>query len=146
MTTFNLTRRSTLALGAALGLAGFAGAALAETTILNVSYDPTRELYQEFNAAFAKHWKAKAGESRRDRARQQDRPHGLGDDGQGRELQRTDRTCPIRAVRKRARSRQEARCDGWKGLTARNAEPVDPVIRTTHSGQSIVECGFLTGT
>jgi sulfate transport system substrate-binding protein len=51
-----------LALGASLGLATFAGAALAETTILNVSYDPTREFYQEFNAAFAKHWKAKAGE------------------------------------------------------------------------------------
>jgi sulfate transport system substrate-binding protein len=30
-------------------------------TLLNVSYDPTRELYQEFNAAFAKHWKAKTG-------------------------------------------------------------------------------------
>ena len=30
-------------------------------TILNVSYDPTRELYQEFNAAFAKHWKATGG-------------------------------------------------------------------------------------
>jgi len=35
----------------------------ADTTLLNVSYDPTRELYQEFNAAFAKHWKAKTGES-----------------------------------------------------------------------------------
>jgi sulfate/thiosulfate-binding protein len=31
------------------------------TTLLNVSYDPTRELYQEFNAAFAKHWKEKTG-------------------------------------------------------------------------------------
>ncbi|MFY8095995.1 MAG: sulfate ABC transporter substrate-binding protein [Niveispirillum sp.] len=30
--------------------------------ILNVSYDPTRELYKEFNAAFAKHWKATTGE------------------------------------------------------------------------------------
>lgn len=30
--------------------------------ILNVSYDPTRELYQEFNAAFAKHWLAKTGQ------------------------------------------------------------------------------------
>nr|WP_305080029.1 sulfate ABC transporter substrate-binding protein [Nitrospira sp. KM1] len=30
-------------------------------SLLNVSYDPTRELYQEFNAAFAKYWKAKAG-------------------------------------------------------------------------------------
>ena len=35
---------------------------LADTSILNVSYDPTRELYQDFNAAFAKYWKAKAGE------------------------------------------------------------------------------------
>jgi sulfate transport system substrate-binding protein len=30
--------------------------------LLNVSYDPTRELYQEYNAAFAKHWKDKTGE------------------------------------------------------------------------------------
>ena len=30
-------------------------------TILNVSYDPTRELYQEFNEAFAKYWQAKTG-------------------------------------------------------------------------------------
>jgi hypothetical protein len=31
------------------------------------------------------------------------------------------------------------------GRTARNAEPVDPAIRTTHKGQSIVECVLLTG-
>jgi len=37
--------------------------AQADTTLLNVSYDPTRELYQEFNAAFAKHWRAKTGET-----------------------------------------------------------------------------------
>ncbi|MBS0299208.1 MAG: sulfate ABC transporter substrate-binding protein [Proteobacteria bacterium] len=36
--------------------------ALAEKTLLNVSYDPTRELYQEFNTAFAKHWQAKNNE------------------------------------------------------------------------------------
>lgn len=30
----------------------------AETTLLNVSYDPTRELYSEYNAAFSKHWQA----------------------------------------------------------------------------------------
>ena len=30
-------------------------------TLLNVSYDPTRELYAEFNTAFAKHWKARTG-------------------------------------------------------------------------------------
>ena len=35
----------------------------AQKTLLNVSYDPTRELYQNFNAAFAKYWKAKSGES-----------------------------------------------------------------------------------
>ena len=32
-------------------------------TILNVSYDPTRELYQDFNAAFARQWKAKTGDT-----------------------------------------------------------------------------------
>jgi len=32
-------------------------------TLLNVSYDPTRELYQEFNIAFAKYWKGKTGDS-----------------------------------------------------------------------------------
>src|SRR5690242_11161494 len=37
-------------------------AAVAEVTLLNVSYDPTRELYQAFNAAFAKYWKKKGGE------------------------------------------------------------------------------------
>ncbi len=36
---------------------------LAETTLLNVSYDPTRELYQDFNSAFAKYWKNKSGET-----------------------------------------------------------------------------------
>jgi sulfate/thiosulfate transport system substrate-binding protein len=34
-----------------------------DVTILNVSYDPTRELYQEYNAAFAKYWKAKTGQN-----------------------------------------------------------------------------------
>ncbi len=33
-----------------------------EITLLNVSYDPTRELYREFNTAFAKHWKEKTGD------------------------------------------------------------------------------------
>jgi sulfate transport system substrate-binding protein len=37
--------------------------AMADTvSLLNVSYDPTRELYQEFNASFAKYWKAKSGQ------------------------------------------------------------------------------------
>ena len=34
----------------------------AEITLLNVSYDPTRELYQDFNAAFSKFWLAKTGD------------------------------------------------------------------------------------
>jgi len=34
----------------------------ADKEILNVSYDPTRELYQEFNKAFAKHWEQKTKE------------------------------------------------------------------------------------
>ena len=34
----------------------------ASVSLLNVSYDPTRELYVEFNAAFAKHWKAQTGQ------------------------------------------------------------------------------------
>ena len=33
-----------------------------EVSLLNVSYDPTRELYQDFNAAFAAQWKAKTGQ------------------------------------------------------------------------------------
>ena len=37
--------------------------AFADTTLLNVSYDPTRELYSEFNAAFAADWKAQTGET-----------------------------------------------------------------------------------
>ncbi|HKH43552.1 MAG TPA: sulfate ABC transporter substrate-binding protein [Thermoanaerobaculia bacterium] len=45
----------------ALLLAGATSFA-ATVKLLNVSYDPTRELYQEFNAAFAKHWKAKTGQ------------------------------------------------------------------------------------
>ena len=35
----------------------------AQTALLNVSYDPTRELYQDFNAAFAKYWQAKTGKT-----------------------------------------------------------------------------------
>ena len=40
----------------------FSIAVAADLTLLNVSYDPTRELYQEFNAAFAKQWAAKTGD------------------------------------------------------------------------------------
>ncbi|HXE38945.1 MAG TPA: substrate-binding domain-containing protein, partial [Azonexus sp.] len=39
------------------------GTAFAQTTLLNVSYDPTRELYKDFNAAFNQHWQAKTGQT-----------------------------------------------------------------------------------
>jgi len=55
--------RSRLAVAALAAVALCAPAAAAEVALLNVSYDPTRELYQDFNAAFAKHWKATTGET-----------------------------------------------------------------------------------
>jgi sulfate/thiosulfate transport system substrate-binding protein len=55
--------RSTLAAVAAVGFTTVAASAvLADTTLLNVSYDPTRELYKAVNQAFAKDWQAKTGE------------------------------------------------------------------------------------
>src|SRR4029453_8230537 len=47
-----------LAVAATVGLS-----AQSRVTLLNVSYDPTRELYQEVNAAFAKAWQAKTGQA-----------------------------------------------------------------------------------
>ena len=58
--TFSPLRRTLLALALATGVVGTAAA---QTTLLNVSYDPTRELYQEFNPEFARHWKAQTGET-----------------------------------------------------------------------------------
>ncbi len=55
----HLPRLASAAL-AALALAGSAAAKSIE--LLNVSYDPTRELYVEYNAAFAAHWKTKTGD------------------------------------------------------------------------------------
>ena len=59
-----LTSRRALALGIAAGVLAASAAATAQTSVslLNVSYDPTREFYQEFNAAFIKHWKTQAGQ------------------------------------------------------------------------------------
>jgi sulfate/thiosulfate transport system substrate-binding protein len=45
-----------------VAIAALATPAVAQT-LLNVSYDPTRELYQDFNAAFVKYWKAKTGQT-----------------------------------------------------------------------------------
>jgi sulfate/thiosulfate-binding protein len=63
---FGRKLKSTYALAAiilAAGVAFGAGAArAAQITLLNVSYDPTRELYEAVNAQFAKDWKAKTGD------------------------------------------------------------------------------------
>jgi sulfate/thiosulfate transport system substrate-binding protein len=48
---------------AAVALAAFSASVAADTSLLNVSYDPTRELYEEYNASFAKYWKQKTGET-----------------------------------------------------------------------------------
>ena len=57
--------KSALTFVVAAALAAVAGAtvASADTSLLNVSYDPTRELYKAINAAFADDWKAKTGET-----------------------------------------------------------------------------------
>jgi sulfate transport system substrate-binding protein len=47
---------------ATIGLLVAAPIARADITLLNVSYDPTRELYQDFNPAFARAWQAKGGD------------------------------------------------------------------------------------
>ena len=59
-----MNRRKLLSVLALVALAAGAThvpAARAADTLLNVSYDPTRELYEDYNAAFAKYWKAKTG-------------------------------------------------------------------------------------
>ena len=57
-------RRHLLSLVATAALASTALGAFAQqsVTLLNVSYDPTRELYAEYNPLFIKHWKAKTGQ------------------------------------------------------------------------------------
>jgi sulfate transport system substrate-binding protein len=64
MTQANWKRRLLLAMASSV-LMGGAGAAAqaAEVTLLNVSYDPTRELYSDFNKSFAAHWKKKTGDT-----------------------------------------------------------------------------------
>lgn len=51
----------TILMTLAVAAAAILPAGAQSTELLNVSYDPTRELYTEFNAAFAKHWKEKTG-------------------------------------------------------------------------------------
>ncbi|RZL10939.1 MAG: sulfate ABC transporter substrate-binding protein [Rubrivivax sp.] len=65
ISTRRLFNTLTIAALAAIGGVSALSPAVAQAkdiTLLNVSYDPTRELYQEYNAAFAKYWKAKTGD------------------------------------------------------------------------------------
>jgi sulfate/thiosulfate transport system substrate-binding protein len=71
MTSLLLDRRSFSKLLLSLFTASASASALGllptvaqarEVTLLNVSYDPTREFYQAFNASFTKHWKARTGD------------------------------------------------------------------------------------
>ena len=48
---------------AAAALFATVAASAADVALLNVSYDPTRELYQQYNAAFAAYWKGKTGDT-----------------------------------------------------------------------------------
>ncbi|WP_269930454.1 sulfate ABC transporter substrate-binding protein [Aminobacter sp. HY435] len=62
MTTSRRTILLSALLAGAVQLGGL-GSSFADTTLLNVSYDPTRELYKDYNEAFAKHWQAESGET-----------------------------------------------------------------------------------
>jgi len=55
-------RNAILLSGLLLGLSLQGMAQSGQISLLNVSYDPTRELYQDFNQAFARYWKAKTGQ------------------------------------------------------------------------------------
>jgi sulfate transport system substrate-binding protein len=57
-----MKRFASRSLSLALTLLLASAAAAKDIQLLNVSYDPTRELYQDFNTAFAKHWQAKTGD------------------------------------------------------------------------------------
>ena len=60
MSARNFTRSALLVL--AISAAAF-GVVAKDVSLLNVSYDPTRELYGEYNKAFAKYWQAKTGDT-----------------------------------------------------------------------------------
>ena len=60
----NWKRRLLLSLASAVFIGGsYDVAQAAEVTLLNVSYDPTRELYVDFNKSFAEYWKKKTGDT-----------------------------------------------------------------------------------
>ena len=102
------TLRLAAALLAGVGATLAAGGAIAQTTLLNVSYDPTRELYREFNEAFNAHWQAEGHAAVADRslARRLRQPgaggdrrprRAGGDAGAGQRHRRASPTSPARS-------------------------------------------------
>ena len=60
---FQISKGGILAAALTIALSSLPATAQTEKTLLNVSYDPTRELYEAFNPEFAKYWKEKTGET-----------------------------------------------------------------------------------
>mgnify|MGYP003575578099 CR=1 FL=1 len=63
MKTYPRIRRTLGTAAAILGLGLALSASARDIKLLNVSYDPTRELYRDYNAAFAKHWQQETGDT-----------------------------------------------------------------------------------
>jgi sulfate transport system substrate-binding protein len=109
----------------ALSLCLLRPTAKADTTLLNVSYDPTRELYQDFNAAFAKHWQAKTGEKVTIR-----QSHG-GSGAQARSVidGSTPTSSPCPRLRHRChRDKGEASSENWQTRLPHNSSPYTSTI------------------
>src|SRR5215470_7811387 len=64
MLKFMITFKNTKLLVTIVAIGGLAlkGAPAKDINLLNVSYDPTREFYQDINSGFGKYWRAKAGD------------------------------------------------------------------------------------
>jgi sulfate transport system substrate-binding protein len=58
----NIARRISISLAVVFAFLAIGLPLAAQTTLLNVSYDPTREFYEEYNQLFAKHWKTTTGQ------------------------------------------------------------------------------------
>ena len=110
----------------AIALTAISGAAAAQT-LLNVSYDPTRELYQDFNAAFVKYWKAKTGQTVTIR-----QSHGGSGGRRARSSTASTPTCHARA-RLRHRRGRAGRADGPGVAEAAAAATARPTPRRSSS-------------
>jgi sulfate transport system substrate-binding protein len=119
------TCRARAAILAAVLLAATGGTVRAQATLLNASYDPTRELYKAFNAAFARHWKAQTGQDIRIR-----QSHG-GSGGQARAVidgLEADVVTLALAYDVDAISRAKLLDPGWRTRLPHNSAPYTSTI------------------